>query len=198
MNATLKSITFFIGMLCINVNIFAEPNPHKFIDSQAQAMVAVIRSNQDLYDENPELRKQLSKIQSRPERKQLQRDVMRKVRHNQQKPNKQELKIKKILTDAKLIFNPEQNLKKFFQSSNEFNFGMFVNVPFFDPELQRRSKETDFLIPPNKIIEHNGTYDHADPRQYSADSKIHGKTAEQIWKDEKMKLHRCEMTLSNV
>ena len=55
MNATLKSITFFIGMLCINVNIFAEANPHKFIDSQAQAMVAVIRSNQDLYDENPEL-----------------------------------------------------------------------------------------------------------------------------------------------
>ena len=55
MNATLKSITFFIGMLCINVNIFAESNPHKFIDSQAQAMVAVIRSNQDLYDENPKL-----------------------------------------------------------------------------------------------------------------------------------------------
>ena len=55
MNATLKSITFFIGMLCINLNIFAEPNPHKFIDSQAQAMVAVIRSSQDLYDENPEL-----------------------------------------------------------------------------------------------------------------------------------------------
>ena len=55
MNDTLKSITFFIGMLYINVNIFAEPNPHKFIDSQAQAMVAVIRSNQDLYDENPEL-----------------------------------------------------------------------------------------------------------------------------------------------
>ena len=55
MNATLKSITFFIGMLFINVNIFAESNPHKFIDSQAQAMVAVIRSNQDLYDENPEL-----------------------------------------------------------------------------------------------------------------------------------------------
>ena len=55
MNATLKSITFFIGILCINVSIFAEPNPHKFIDSQAQAMVAVIRSNQDLYDENPQL-----------------------------------------------------------------------------------------------------------------------------------------------
>ena len=55
MNATLKSITFFIGMLCINVNIFAESNPHQFIDSQAQAMVAVIRSNQDLYDENPKL-----------------------------------------------------------------------------------------------------------------------------------------------
>ena len=55
MNATLKSITFFIGMLFINVNIFAEPDPHKFIDSQAQKMVSVIINNQELFAEDPEL-----------------------------------------------------------------------------------------------------------------------------------------------
>jgi len=140
------------------------------------------------YAENPELGKNLSDIQSKPERKQLQREVLRQVRHNRQSPNKQELKIKKILTDAGFVFNPEQNLTKFIKSSNESNFGMFINVPFFDPELQLRFKETDFLIPPNKIIEHNGTYDHADPREYSADSKIYDKTAKQVWKNDKMKL----------
>ena len=55
MNPTLKSITFFIGMLFINVNIFSEPNPHKFIDLQAQEMVSIIRNNQELYSNDPEL-----------------------------------------------------------------------------------------------------------------------------------------------
>jgi G:T-mismatch repair DNA endonuclease (very short patch repair protein) len=136
--------------------------------------------------ENPELRKKMSDIQSTPERKQLQRDVMRKVRHNQQKPNMKELKIKKILTDAGFVFNPEQDLNKFIKSSNGSNFGMFINVPFSHPKLQQKYKETDFLIPPNKIIEHNGTYIHADPRKYSANAKIWGKTAEQKWGEDKM------------
>ena len=135
---------------------------------------------------NPELRQKMSVIQSTPERKQLQRDVMRKVRHNQQKPNMKELKIKKILTDAGFVFNPEQNLNKFIKTSSESNFGMFINVPFSHPELQQKYKEVDFLIPPNKIIEHNGTYDHADSRKYSADSKIRATTAKNIWKREKM------------
>jgi G:T-mismatch repair DNA endonuclease (very short patch repair protein) len=134
---------------------------------------------------NPELRQKMSVIQSTPERKQLQREVMRKVRHNQQKPNMKELKIKKILTDSGFVFNPEQNLNKFIKTSSESNFGMFINVPFSHPELQQKYKEVDFLIPPNKIIEHNGTYDHADSRKYSADSKIRATTAENIWKREK-------------
>jgi G:T-mismatch repair DNA endonuclease (very short patch repair protein) len=111
---------------------------------------------------------------------------MRKVRHNQQKPNMKELKIKKILTDAGFVFNPEQDLNKFIKSSNGSNFGMFINVPFSHPELQQKYKETDFLIPPNKIIEHNGTYDHADPRKYSVDTQIRDKIARDIWKKEKM------------
>ena len=135
---------------------------------------------------NPELRQKMSDIQSTPERKQLQRDVMRKVRHNQQKPNMKELKIKKILTDGGFVFNREQDLNKFIKSSNESNFGMFINVPFSHPKLQQKYKETDFLIPPNKIIEHNGTYIHADPRKYSADAKIWGKTAEERWGLDKM------------
>ena len=55
MTATLKSITIFIGLLCFHNNLFSESNPHKFIDSQAQAMVLIIRNNQKLYGEDPEL-----------------------------------------------------------------------------------------------------------------------------------------------
>ena len=45
----------FIGLLCFHNNLFGESNPHKFIDSQAQAMVSIIRNNQELYAEEPEL-----------------------------------------------------------------------------------------------------------------------------------------------
>ena len=128
----------------------------------------------------------ISTAHSTPEMKTFHASILQKNRHDQQKPNKQELKIKKILTDAELIFNPEQNLNKFIQSSNESNFGMFVNIPFSHSKLQQKFKETDFLIPPNKIIEHNGTYDHADPRKYSVDTQIRDKIAGDIWKKEKM------------
>jgi G:T-mismatch repair DNA endonuclease (very short patch repair protein) len=137
---------------------------------------------------NPELRQKMSDIQSTPERKQLQREVMRKVRHNQQKPNKKELKIKKILTNAGLVFNPEQNLNKFLKSEDDSIFGMFINVSYSGMGSQQKFKETDFLIPPNKIIEHNGTYSHADPRIYSADKKIWTKTAEKKWVEDKIVL----------
>jgi G:T-mismatch repair DNA endonuclease (very short patch repair protein) len=133
-----------------------------------------------------EQKKKISKIHSTPKMKQISRERLRKTRHNQQKPNKQELEIKKILTDVGLIFNHEQNLNKFIQSSNESNFGMFINIPFSHSKLQQKFKETDFLIPPNKIIEHNGTYDHADHRKYSADTQIRDKIAGDIWKKEKM------------
>ena len=55
MNATLKSIAIFIGLLLFQSNLFSESNPHKFIDLQAQKMVSIIRNNQELYEEDPQL-----------------------------------------------------------------------------------------------------------------------------------------------
>jgi hypothetical protein len=121
--------------------------------------------------------------------KEMHRERLRKTRRDQQKPNKKELTIKKILMDDGLIFNPEQDLKKFTKSSTKSNFGMFINIPFSHKQLQQKFKEVDFLIPPDKIIEHNGTYDHADPRKYSSDTKIRKSTAQDIWKKEKMILN---------
>ena len=120
-----------------------------------------------------EVRKQKS-IQSkefanRPEVKEAQREVLRKSRHNQVKPNKQELKIKKILTESKI------------------EFSMFVNVKY--SHLQH---EADFLIKPNKIIEFNGTYSHADPRKYKPGDKIWSKVAKDIWKKEKIMLDKLK------
>ena len=54
MNATLKSIAFFISLFLLHGNLDAESNPHKFIDSQAQSMVSIITDNQDLYIQNPQ------------------------------------------------------------------------------------------------------------------------------------------------
>jgi phospholipid transport system substrate-binding protein len=54
MNATLKSIAFFISLFLFNGNLDAESNPHKFIDSQAQSMVSIITDNQALYLRNPQ------------------------------------------------------------------------------------------------------------------------------------------------
>ena len=128
----------------------------------------------------------ISIAHSTPEMKIFHASILRKNRHNQQKPNKQELKIKKILTDADLIFNPEQNLNKFFKSSKESNFGMFINVPVSHIELQQKFKEIDFLIPPNKIIEHNGSYIHADFRKLPKNKKIYDVPIEVKWKEDKM------------
>ena len=54
MNATLKSIAFFISLFLFHINLDAESNPHKFIDSQAQLMVSIITDNQALYLRNPQ------------------------------------------------------------------------------------------------------------------------------------------------
>ena len=54
MNATLKSIAFFISLFLLHGNLDAESNPHKFIDSQAQSMVSIIQDNQALYLRNPQ------------------------------------------------------------------------------------------------------------------------------------------------
>ena len=55
MNNTLKSLAFFLGILCLHTNVLSASNPHKFIDARAQEMVAVIRNNQELYSKDPEL-----------------------------------------------------------------------------------------------------------------------------------------------
>ncbi len=55
MKATLKSIAIFFGLLGLQSNLFAESDPHRYIDSQSQAMVSIITNNQDLYTQDPEL-----------------------------------------------------------------------------------------------------------------------------------------------
>jgi len=55
MNPTLKSLAFVLAILCFQNIAIAEPNPHQFIDSQAQMMVSIIKNNQELYDEDPEM-----------------------------------------------------------------------------------------------------------------------------------------------
>ncbi|NBW84514.1 MAG: ABC transporter substrate-binding protein [Proteobacteria bacterium] len=55
MNPTLKSLAFVLAILCFQNIAIAEPNPHQFIDSQAQMMVFIIKNNQELYDKDPEM-----------------------------------------------------------------------------------------------------------------------------------------------
>ena len=55
MNTTLKSLPFFLGILCLHIDLVSASNPHQFIDSQAQEMVYIIRNNQELYAQDPEL-----------------------------------------------------------------------------------------------------------------------------------------------
>ncbi len=55
MNTTLKSLAFFIGFMCLHSNAVSASNPHEFIDLRAQEMVSIIRNNQELYSNDPEL-----------------------------------------------------------------------------------------------------------------------------------------------
>ena len=55
MNQTMKSIIILASLFSMQGFVLAESNPNQFIDSQAQAMVEVIRSNQNLYLSDPEL-----------------------------------------------------------------------------------------------------------------------------------------------
>ena len=41
--------------MCLYSNVVSASNPHKFIDLQAQEMVSIIRNNQELYSNDPEL-----------------------------------------------------------------------------------------------------------------------------------------------
>jgi len=116
---------------------------------------------------------QSKEFANRPETKEMLRKVLRRTRHNQVKPNKPEKKIKKILTDAGIEFR------------------MFVNVKYKNLQENRIAQhECDFIISPNKIIEHNGTYDHADPRKYKSEDKIYDETAKEIWEKEEMMLNQ--------
>ena len=55
---TLKSLAFVLSIFCFQSNAIAESNPHQFIDSQSQEMVSIIRNNQALYANDPELFKE--------------------------------------------------------------------------------------------------------------------------------------------
>ena len=55
---TLKSLDFVLSIFCFQSNAIAESNPHQFIDSQSQEMVSIIRNNQALYANDPELFKE--------------------------------------------------------------------------------------------------------------------------------------------
>ena len=55
MKTTLKSLAFFLGILCFQINVASASSPQQFIDSQAQEMVSIIRNNQELYAKDPEL-----------------------------------------------------------------------------------------------------------------------------------------------
>jgi hypothetical protein len=135
-----------------------------------------IRKTLTGFEHTEETRKKMSELMSTPERKELSRVSLRKARHNQIKPNNQELKIKKILIDAGMDY--------------DIHFDMLVNIQLNTTLIEQNSKEVDFLILPNKIIEFNGTYSHADPRKYKPDDKIWSKIAKNIWKTEKIVLEQ--------
>jgi G:T-mismatch repair DNA endonuclease (very short patch repair protein) len=125
-------------------------------------------------DENTQ---KISKIWSSAMKEPLQ-DNPYPSKYDQSKPNKRESQIGQILTDAKIRF-------KFHRS-----------VDYQTLQNKYRKKEVDIFIRPKKIIEHNGTYNHADPRKYKSDDLIreHGKMvkASEIWKREKMILKQIK------
>jgi len=118
-----------------------------------------------------------SKIWSNGVKKSLQNNLY-PSKYNQSKPNKRESQIGLILTDAKIRF-------KFHRS-----------IDYQTLQNEHRKKEVDIFIRPKKIIEHNGTYNHADPRKYKPDDLIreHGKMvkASAIWKREKIILKQIK------
>ena len=125
-----------------------------------------------------ETKKKMSKTMSSPKMKEWARENLRKIRHNQIKPNNRESQIGQILTES------------------EIRFKFHRNVDYQTIENEHHKKEVDIFIRPKKIIEHNGTYNHADPRKYKPDDLIreHGKMvkASEIWKREKIILNQIK------
>ena len=124
-----------------------------------------------------EITQKISKTRG-TEMKELFRKNLCESKYNQVKPNKRESQIGQILTDAKIRF-------KFHR-----------NVEYRTLQNEHRKKEVDIFIRPKKIIEHNGTYNHADPRKYDPGDLIreHGKMvkASEIWKREKIILNQIK------
>ena len=87
------------------------------------------------------------------------------------KDSKIELQTQKILSDAGIDFEKHTPIK-----------------------IGRSYHQADILIRPNRIIEVNGPYHHADPRKYSPESTItlHNKkiTAKEIWDKEEVMLNK--------
>ena len=54
MKVTMKSILILAGLISLPFFSIAQSNPDNFIDDQAQAMVNIIRTNQNLYLSDPE------------------------------------------------------------------------------------------------------------------------------------------------
>ena len=125
-----------------------------------------------------ETKQKMSKTWSAPKYAEIARQNLRTARHNQVKPNKRESQIGQILTEA------------------EIRFKFHRNVDYQTIENKHRKKEVDIFIKPKKIIEHNGTYNHADPRKYKPDDLIreHNKMvkASEIWKREKIILNQIK------
>jgi nitrate reductase alpha subunit len=125
-----------------------------------------------------ETKQKMSKTMSSPKYAEIARQNLRTARHNQVKPNKRESQIGQILTEA------------------EIRFKFHRNVDYQTIENKHRKKEVDIFIKPKKIIEHNGTYNHADPRKYKPDDLIreHNKMvkASEIWKREKIILNQIK------
>ena len=106
---------------------------------------------------------------NRPEEKERSRQNLRKTRKNQVKPNQKELQIMKILTDHGIKYEAFAQMK-------------FGNV----------HHEVDFLINDDRIIEHNGTYFHADPRKYSRDDTMYGKKVSDVWKKDQLLIEQMK------
>ena len=110
--------------------------------------------------------------------KELSQEHLYKSGYGQIKPNKRESQIGQILTDAEI----------------RFKFHRIIEYQTLQNE--HRKKEVDLFIRPKKIIEHNGTYNHADPRKYKSDDLIreHGKMikASEIWDREKIILKQIK------
>ena len=153
----------------------SESNKGRKFSDETRKKMSVARRKRITTEES---KRKMSKTWSSPKYADIARANLRKARHNQVKPNRRESQIGQILTEA------------------EIRFKFHHNVDYQTIENEHRKKEVDIFIRPKKIIEHNGTYNHADPRKYKPDDLIreHNKMvkASEIWKREKIILNQIK------